>query len=861
MNLIKIQEKNYEITSNLFEGIMIYEDLSRPEFLKKMAIKTENIQYEAGIFYGDRLIKNNVKKFLYNLSEIFNIPFFYYDKDVSLEEQIANASEEFQWKLTYFNYPKGKEEYSIESLLTVGNGYLGLRGTTPEMECSDSNYPGIYMAGVYNSLNSNINGKSVVNEDFVNLPNSQIIYLLVDGEKINIEDNQIDCLYRELDLRTGELISYAEITLRNGHHLKIETKKIVSMAKKNFYGISYKFQLDYSAENVKVYSEINGDVKNYNVERYRDLANKHLTIIEMEEQQSNVSMIAETKKSKIKLYQSSNLFSDDFSLDTIKNVIDDKTIEQVISIKPEEQTWYGIEKIVYVAKETTDNDVLHPRYDELFLSSKKEWEKLWNKASINISGDLMSQKMLNLHTYHMLVSASPNGNLRSDASITARGLHGEAYRGHIFWDELFMMPFYLIHFPDTVKQLLMYRYQRLDKAKELAKEAGYEGAMFPWQSGLDGSEQSQKIHLNPLSGEWKEDHSRRQRHVSLAIAYNYWMYFQYTRDYDFLESYGLEMLTEISKFWLSIAEYDMDLERFVIKCVMGPDEFHEAYPNEKKGGLNNNAYTNLMVVWLFGVIEEIVDKYKFEVNLDMDKLREVKKTIFLEINDEGIIAQFQGYFQLKEIDWNYYKNKYTNIYRMDRILNAEGKSADEFKVAKQADSLMIFYNFPTKMVQKLIESLNYKVPQNFVQLNLDYYLKRTSHGSTLSRVVHSQLAEIVGNRELSWKLYQEALYSDYRDIQGGTTAEGIHTGVMASTLAITLSDFAGLDIREEMIAIEPHLPKKWKNLSFHFTKQSVMYDVAISKESIEIEVNQETTILLNQKETLLMPNIVNKFNY
>ncbi len=184
-----------------------------------------------------------------------------------------------------------------------------------------------------------------------------------------------------------------------------------------------------------------------------------------------------------------------------------------------------------------------------------------------------------------------------DASITARGLHGEAYRGHIFWDELFILPLYNIHFPKVAKSALLYRYHRLEAARKYAKEHGYEGAMFPWQSGSDGREETQVVHLNPLTGKWGPDFSSFQRHVSLAIAYNIWQYFHTTEDMDFMKDYGAEMFLEICRFWASKAQLDDKTGRYSIKNVMGPDEFHEKYPGSEEGGLKDNTYTNIMVVW------------------------------------------------------------------------------------------------------------------------------------------------------------------------------------------------------------------------------------------------------------------------
>lgn len=243
---------------------------------------------------------------------------------------------------------------------------------------------------------------------------------------------------------------------------------------------------------------------------------------------------------------------------------------------------------------------------------------------------------------------------------------------------------------------------------------------------IDGSEQSQELHLNPISGEWKEDHSRLQRHVSLAIAYNIWQYWHNTQDRVFMEQYGLELMLEVAHFWQSAATWDDAAQRYFIDKVMGPDEFHESYPNSEQGGLKNNAYTNMMVVWLFEEIENLQQQLSAEsfqavlektalTPADIAAMADIRTKLGLEIDPEGIIAQFEGYFQLEDLDWAHYKEKYGNIYRMDRILNAEGKSADSYKVAKQADSLMIFYNFSKEQVNQILADLSYQLPTDYIE--------------------------------------------------------------------------------------------------------------------------------------------------
>ncbi len=206
----------------------------------------------------------------------------------------------------------------------------------------------------------------------------------------------------------------------------------------------------------------------------------------------------------------------------------------------------------------------------------------------------------------------------------------------------------------------------------------------------------------------------------------------------------------------------------------------------------------------------------------------------------NILAQYDGYFELKELDWDYYREKYGNVYRMDRLLKAEGKSPDDYKVAKQADTLQVFYNLDESEVTKILKHLGYSLPKDYLIKNLEYYLHRTSHGSTLSRVVHAQLANMIGNKELSWELYLDALTSDYSDIQGGTTGEGIHAGVMAGTVLIAIQSFAGLNLRSDIVRFEPHLPVHWRSIGFGFDFKNVHYRCNITPEFVNIyQINDQ----------------------
>ena len=242
--------------------------------------------------------------------------------------------------------------------------------------------------------------------------------------------------------------------------------------------------------------------------------------------------------------------------------------------------------------------------------------------------------------------------------------------------------------------------------------------MFPWQSGSDGTEETQVVHLNPLSGRWDPDLSHNQRHVNAAIFYNVWQYYQATDDLDFLRDYGAEMMLEIARFWASIAHFNPERERYEIHGVMGPDEFHERYPGAAEGGLRNNAYTNVMVAWICDTAPTVLDllpasrrdALRARLGLTDDELRaweDMSRRMFVPFHADGIISQFEGYEDLEELDWDATAPSTANIQRLDRILRAEGDDPDRYKLAKQADTVMLFFLFSDAGAAELFERLGY----------------------------------------------------------------------------------------------------------------------------------------------------------
>jgi beta-phosphoglucomutase family hydrolase len=791
------------------------------------------------------------------------------------------------WTIRYYDFDPGKEK-SREALLTIGNGYFGTRGAMEEMEAGPVHYPGTYMSGIYNRLTSKVGDREVENEDFVNTINwLPVKFRIGDDDWIDITKEKIIEIKRVMHFNDGHLYRRIVIEDGKGRHTRIESRRFASMDNMHLAALEYTITpLNYS-DRITVRSGLYGDHTNAGVDRYKDLNQKHLKPVNQFSEGALQCLEVETTQSGIRIAAAAN-----FTVTVNQKRVDvplkeihapGRTEFEFSYDSPEEHALtvtkvvalfhsldHHVEEPITAARETA---MKRTTFDEMLNASAKRWDSIWDRIDIKLEGDRFSQRLLRMHLYHLMVTCSPH-NAYIDFGIPARGLHGEAYRGHIFWDELFILPLYHSHFPETARSVLMYRYRRLSEARLYAQSKGYDGAMFPWQSGSSGREETQVVHLNPVSGEWGDDYSSLQRHISLAIAYNIWQYYQITGDQDFIEDYGAEMFLEICKFWISKCKQDASTGRYSIDKVMGPDEFHEKYPGAPEGGLKDNAYTNIMVAWMLDKAKALLQTMEGGTyglllkncelsEKDIEKWQEVATKLNVVISDEGIIAQYDGYFDLAELDWDAYREKYGNIYRMDRILKAEGKSPDDYKVSKQADTLMTFYNLDKDKVDLLLDRMGYDLPGDYVDKNLKYYLERTSHGSTLSRVVHARLAHMAGDRALSWDLFSDALASDYQDVQGGTTGEGIHAGVMAGTAWIALTVYGGLNLNKEIPSFDPDIPDAWDSISFGFTFRGCDYECEVDKEKLRIRIesdNEREDIILQGMHLSVMTNRWNEFS-
>ncbi len=788
-----------------------------------------------------------------------------------IQNWFDNGKESDAWSLTYNDY-KPENERSREALLSVGNGYFGTRGAFCDVHINAINYPATYMAGVYNRLTSQVSGKEIENEDFVNVSNwLPISFKINDGNWFDPNESKIIDIQRKIDFKSGLMTTQMKVEDQEGRQTMVYSRRFASMHNQHVAAIQYCLHpLNYSGV-LHLRSQLVGNHINEGVKRYAELNQTHLMPHSEMAIDDRQTLVVCTTQSKVQIQQIARLevmHNRDLHPVRFQHNLEESMVESFTSMEVKQGEYLGLIKTVFIEQKPINQALTTQKvafeniesFDEEFKKSEQVWESIWKKMDIHLHGDRLTQKMLRMHIYHLMAGTSPF-NAKLDFGIPARGLTGEAYRGHIFWDELYILPIYFVHYPEVAKAVLMYRYRRLDQARKYAAEFGYKGAMFPWQSGSDGREETQKFHFNPMSGTWGDDHSSLQRHVSLAVAYNIIQYWHFTQDVAFMNEAGMEMLVEIARFWESKSSWNSKNERYTIDKVMGPDEFHEAYTGSEHGGLRDNTYTNVMSAWLFEQLNLLLQLQW----VDQDVLKtlnfnskeaahwlDIAQKLHLVINEEGILAQYDGYFDLKELDFELYHQKYGNVHRMDRVLKAEKLSPDDYKVAKQADTLMLYYNLPESQVGELIRKMGYQLPKGYVAKNLEYYLQRTSHGSTLSRVVHAFLAQKIGRYDLSWELFQEAVTSDFNDIQGGTTAEGIHTGVMAGTIYIMYAAFAGINFFGSHLSLQPSLPAHWSQLSFALTFKSVNYKFNFTQNIVCITADKAVKIEIKSKEFNLM---------
>jgi alpha,alpha-trehalase len=763
------------------------------------------------------------------------------------------------WMLCFEGYDPA-DERRREALCTVGNGYFATRGAWAGSTAGDRHYPGTYLAGCYNRLVDEVDGRTVENESLVNIPDWLTLSVAIDDEDWLTPDSaEVLEHTSELDLQRGVLTRRFRLRDLRGRIVAGVERRFVSMDEPHLAAQALAVTVENWSGRLRIRSGVNGAVENSGVDRYRRLSGDHLARLEPRVHDGCLALVrAETCQSRTQIAVAARISVTHNGADCTdgwSTSVEAEAAYQELTMPVGSGDVITADKAaaIYSSRDAAISEpsiaALEalsqlPDFDALLERHVLAWSHLWRQFAVDLEepvGGTLAAVRLNL--FHLLQSVSPH-SADADTGVPARGLHGEAYRGHIFWDELFVFPVLTLRMPALTRALLRYRHRRLPAARRAARAAGHEGAMYPWQSGSDGREESQQLHLNPLSGRWNPDATYRQRHVGLAVAYTMWQYVEATGDTEFLADHGAEVIVEVARFFASLASYDRARDRYVIRGVVGPDEFHTGYPDRPHEGIDNNAYTNVMAVWVLLRAAEALDKLPGwrrtelaeSIGLRQEELNYwdvLTRRMYVPFHD-GVISEFEGYAQLTELAWARYRRDYGDIRRLDRILEAEGSSVTAYQVSKQADVLMLLYLLSRPELRELMERLGYPITSETIRRTVEYYLSRTCHGSSLSAVVHAWgLAALDCDRALNF--LSQALHSDTGDpARTGTTAEGIHLAAMAGSVDLIQRCFTGLAMSDGMLCFEPRWPVGLGDLRMTLRYRDHRLVVHVSAESLQV---------------------------
>jgi len=444
---------------------------------------------------------------------------------------------------------------------------------------------------------------------------------------------------------------------------------------------------------------------------------------------------------------------------------------------------------------------------------------------VQIVGDDEAQRALRFAVYHLVAAANP---AHEHASIGARGLTGQAYRGHVLWDtEIYMLPFYLFTDPPAARALLMYRYHTLGAARWKAKAHGYQGALYAWESADTGEETTPRAvvaldgRVVPiLTGE-------QEHHISADVAYAVWQYWRATGDDDFMVDAGSDILVETARFWASRAQMEADGHAH-IRAVIGPDEYHDT--------VDDNAYTNVMARWNLDRAADAVAILKRVRPSDWKRMsarlalgedepaawRRIAAALVTGFHpDSGLFEQFEGYFGLEEVDVISHRSCAMPI---DVCLGPE--RIRQSKAIKQAD------------VVALCALLWDEWPRAVHEANFNYYEPRTAHGSSLSPALHALVAARLGDGALARSYLRQAGEIDLANNMGNA-AGGVHIAALGGLWQAAVFGVAGLRLREDGIALDPHLPPGWTEMRccVQWRERVLRLTLAADPARIDVEVD------------------------
>lgn len=692
-----------------------------------------------------------------------------------------------------------------ETVFTIGNGYLGTRGSFEEGY--PNAWPATLIHGVYDDV-------PIVHTELANCPDWLPLIIFINGDRFRLDEGQVLGYQRWLDMSRGVLVRKVRWQSVNNQTLEIQFERFASLADQHVLAIRCQITpLDFSGL-VEVHASLNGYPDTQGV--------MHWEWVNQTVKGDRASLHVRSRHSKIDLGMATRLAVSENAAAQIQPMNCQGYPTLLATYQAQAGETVTLEKVVtvFTSREAIAPAQLAiaklaelPDYPTLLAAQVAAWAKVWDTCDIEIEGDHTAQLAVRYNLFQMLIAAPQNDDR---VSIPAKTLSGFGYRGHVFWDtEIFIVPFLTFTQPQIARNLLTYRYHTLPGARRKAQEAGYEGAMFAWESADTGHEVTPRWVPGPHGPEliriWCGD---IELHITSDIAYAVWHYWQTTGDVEWMLRYGAELILDTASFWGSRAEWNAERGCYDVRDVIGPDENHDH--------VDNNAFTNRMVqwhlataidlmVWLRREHPEQAIALEQQLDLTSDRLEKwadiVKYIVVLHDLETGLIEQCEGFFNLIDINWADYQDRTRS---MQAILGIEATS--ERQILKQADVLMLLYLLrDSAFAQHTLPGYD----RQTLQVNWDYYNPRTDHtfGSSLGPPVHAILACDLGKTAEAYEHFMRAALVDLDDTRKNAV-EGIHAASAGGIWQAVVFGFGGARLTADGPVATPRLPAGWTRLKF-----------------------------------------------
>ncbi len=746
---------------------------------------------------------------------------------------------------------------AYETLLTTGNGYLGTRGSLTE--AYEGALPGTFVRGVFDHHDSAV-------PDLVKAPDWLALSVEANGIRLDVTSASVVRHRRALDMREGTVFRDTVFEDRQGRRTRLETVHFASSADEHLCCLRARITPENHTASVIVRSGIDGT--RYNLDRrpiysepppddpqmkwHKWAKSKHLEEIAREHFPEGIYLETRTIDTGITIgYAALTTVSPTAESDVEQRY---KYIEQVSRAQVPAGRTLTVEKLVavYTSRDVAAASVRPACLDELrrhaaagFVACRERnhtaWQAKWADSDVTIGGDPDATRALRFNIYHLLIAAAESD---PRVSIGANSLSGERYRGHAFWDtEVFMLPFFIYTQPETARALLLYRYHTLDGARRNARDGGFRGARYAWESADTGVETTPKWTVDGVHRIWMGE---EEIHVTSAVAYGLIDYVTATGDQAFMTDYGAEILFETSRFWADRLEAAPD-GRYALNRVVGPDEFHEH--------VDNSAHTNYLVRWHLRQAAQVygdlaathpreLASLSERLGLAPDEVEEwLKRAEQIHLparNGNGVIEQFDGYFKLETLPVAHDDNGMPMYPPGYHHYNLAGVN-----LIKQADVVMLTYLLPDEF------------PADVTRANYDFYEPLTLHKSSLSTAIHSIMGIEVGDPGRAVQYFRRAAFVDLLDNQGNTQ-EGIHIASAGGTWQTIVCGFGGFRVRNTQMTFKPWLPPDWTAVRFQLKWRGNTVSVSVGHESATFVLSgPEGTcerIMVNGRETALRAN-------